>query len=255
MGGFEQLCNNYATEKIYGKFLEDEVSESGVVCSEDGHSIDGAARGRTQGGAAARLRESRRLLEMFEGMTLARKLRLESMMVVKGPACGATDSTHCFRSWDRSTRRVVLGDSDATNKGSLYSPCPCVGLTCLAAPLSNSHDVPGPNGLIHLADDETLCPEGSAHSFVNKLLLVGCGAATVELSRAHEAQGVRTGFEVQHLRKRERCGRWGEAPGSDGAEVHSIRSWPVCSGTGPSNRCGGSPSFTIEHFVGERTTR
>lgn len=70
ISGFEQLCNNYAMEKIQGKLLENEVSENGVVCSGDGHTIDGAARARTQGGAA-RLRESRRLLSMFEGMTLA----------------------------------------------------------------------------------------------------------------------------------------------------------------------------------------
>lgn len=156
---------------------------------------------------------------------------------------------------DRSTRKVVRGDSNAKNKCALRSPCPPFLLTCLVATLSNFHNVPGPNGLIQLADDETLCPEGSDHAFVNKLLVVGCGATRAELSKAHEAQSVCTDFKVRHLCNGGRRERRGEDPASDGAEANNTRSWPVRSGAPPSSRCGGSPSFTIEHFVGERTRR
>ncbi|CAM9416878.1 unnamed protein product [Scytosiphon promiscuus] len=89
--GFEQLCRNYAAEKLHGQFLQDEACGGGATCSD-------ADSGTSQGlstEAAVHVENKRQLLDMFEG-TL---------------------------------------------------------------------------GLIHLADDECVCPEGSSQSFVNKLLL------------------------------------------------------------------------------------
>lgn len=57
--GFEQLCKNYAVEKIHGKFLQDEVCY--------GKAKGGATGGTAQASAAAEVESNRRLLAMFEG--------------------------------------------------------------------------------------------------------------------------------------------------------------------------------------------
>ncbi|CAM9205488.1 unnamed protein product, partial [Hapterophycus canaliculatus] len=89
--GFEQLCRNYAAEKLRGKFLYDEV------CG--GEAMSYGARGEASHALSAKavihLENMRQLLDMFEGHL----------------------------------------------------------------------------GLIHLADDECVCPEGNSQSFVNKLKL------------------------------------------------------------------------------------
>lgn len=83
--GFEQLCKNYAIEKMRSKFLEDEVVHGG------GGIIHAAGRfGTGQGGwentwmrdAAIQAEENRRLLIAFEGKGRARKPRGWSVSVV-----------------------------------------------------------------------------------------------------------------------------------------------------------------------------
>lgn len=62
LNGFEQLCKNYAAEKIRGKFLQDEVCSGEVEVLKDGRSL-----ARDVSGAACQVASSHQLLAMFEG--------------------------------------------------------------------------------------------------------------------------------------------------------------------------------------------
>lgn len=63
--GFEQLCRNYAAEKVHWKFLQDEVCCDGV---DGGGATAGISiPGQNAREAADQVAESRQLLAMFEG--------------------------------------------------------------------------------------------------------------------------------------------------------------------------------------------
>ena len=62
LNGFEQLCKNYAAEKIRGKFLEDEVYWGGAGAIKSRKSL-----ARNMREAAAQVASSRQVLAMFEG--------------------------------------------------------------------------------------------------------------------------------------------------------------------------------------------
>lgn len=83
--GFEQLCKNYAIEKLRSKFLEDEVVHGG------GGIVHAAGRfGTGEGGrenawmcdASIQAEENRRVLIAFEGKGRAREPRGWSVSVV-----------------------------------------------------------------------------------------------------------------------------------------------------------------------------
>ncbi len=86
LNGFEQLCKNYAVEKIRGKFLQDEVYSGGAEDIKDGRSL---ARNAT--GAACEFANHYKLMAMFEGksgegeMKHGRRAHLPSLfMCVQG---------------------------------------------------------------------------------------------------------------------------------------------------------------------------
>ncbi|CAM9481074.1 unnamed protein product, partial [Ectocarpus sp. 8 AP-2014] len=84
--GFEQLCKNYAVEKIHGKFLRDEVCY--------GNAKGGATGGTAQASAVAEVESNRRLLAMFEGpLGLIRLADDDSVLGTKSLSVSPTSTT------------------------------------------------------------------------------------------------------------------------------------------------------------------
>lgn len=130
-----------------------------------------------------------------------------------------------------------------------------------------------PSGLIRLADDECLCPEGSGRSFVDKLLLVAAADhsmrrqqasdQTNEGSHAPNDHAETSGNDGNHGgggRKNKACNRIpgmvragseggssrGNSAGSDGG------GWPVYADLAKADsRLAEQCVFQIRHFVGE----
>ncbi|CAM9259462.1 unnamed protein product [Ectocarpus sp. 6 AP-2014] len=160
--GFEQLCKNYAVEKIHGRFLQDEVCYG---------NAKGGATGRTaQASAVAEVESNRRLLAMFEG----------------------------------------------------------------------------PLGLIRLADDECLCPEGNGQSFVNKLLLL----AATEKETRQDSRG--DGGACSGCSRLVYVGDGDEDCRCRGGAVTGGRNsaWPACIDPNTSGNRLANSCFHIKHFGG-----
>ncbi len=128
-----------------------------------------------------------------------------------------------------------------------------------------------PSGLIRLADDECLCPEGSSRSFVDKLLLAAVADHSLRgqqprdqtykgshASGHAETNGTkrRNGGGGHHKNKAgnpsmvgaesEGGGSGGSLAGSDGGE------WPVYAVLAkPDSRWAENSFFQIRHFMGE----
>ena len=123
-----------------------------------------------------------------------------------------------------------------------------------------------PLGLIRLADDECLCPEGSGRSFVDKLLLAAAADHSMPQQpnkQAHTSDGVANsngdGGDGGRGRRKEK----GQNPGTFRAENEEGRSrgnaagsssggWPAYADLANSeSRSPQQCFFQIRHFVGE----
>lgn len=66
VGGFEQLCKNYALEKIRGKFFQDEVDICRYAKGKGG-ALHQGRKSAWAGEATSQMERSREMLTMLEG--------------------------------------------------------------------------------------------------------------------------------------------------------------------------------------------
>lgn len=109
------------------------------------------------------------------------------------------------------------------------------------------HVIVGPVGLIHLADDECVCPEGNSRSFVNKLLLTA--AEDLVQQQPQDSDPCKTAHDpttaVVGIGKEPSFVGAFAGAASSGA---SSSAWPVLNEPQKSKE----PCFHIKHFMGER---